>query len=995
MQVTFNQALRVMNKRSRSGQSIILVAFAFILLIAFVGIAVDVGMLFIRYSSLSRAVDSAAIAVAGQVKSGVNFVKLNATAQEYIKLQGNGALDVNSVLVETCETDIYNFVQAYMAFPGSGGAQPTKPFDDLVPSPPAFTRPDALANTMFAPNSTYPNGYPPTKLCQLDPQKLVRVSAQMDSPTTFLSLLGWRSVRLVATATSQTAVLDVALVLDTSWSMHADTFSDEADLTKGRCDRATTFPIYSDYGVAAPPNYVQTCWAFTDFTLPPTNSSSVPGGVGLHRYDPTQATAHDGIFQNAGSGGPQPAIRAECATEALRQNNYVGAIPPPSGPISGFAANYAWSGCCNTPGQLSYPASVTSTTLQQKAIDAFNQHIDPNFWIRDDPTYTEAWIRVNGDDSTVTTDPNWGAHMINGLADPYNYSALICQPFKRVRDAARHFIENLDFVRGDRIVLVTFAGRAQTVMPLNQSVPILLDKNDAIRTLNFQVGVDVEHDWVPKNLDITKGPIDLTMVYAGGQSRCSPNDDYSFGNYPYDYWRVTQCNDTDTGGGIRQARIALTNAEWVRREAVWVIVMLSDGFPNRTDAYTPTTSGFNDALIQGDPHYRVYEEDDYTIPAPGLTAECDNYIPGPMLANSKPQICPGWGTTPVTPLTYPPQYIDPQNPANPHSFGICPMYTYCGPITDAPPTQPLDWYGTPYSYCASQNWTSRAGGVTIPANDYRPFYDGTTPPPTGFERWSSGFSGCTATDPDARHFCMNPQGVINPSTSATVTISGTTVVNPNYDPNAAKDCDPRYDAADYARDQADYAGLLKYVDAAADNSGGRDVPGNFIAMFTIFFSHSGAATLDDGILGVKVLRYIADAGDNGTIDNPLQSWYRQHHWANYAEPSVANVWAAAPAPPAGYTQPVYKALTDVFFQGSATTATTDPCDQYDYNDQSPATRPMPPAPSGSTQIGANDAVNYEKLARTSCGQYYYAKNLSDIDKAFFDISGRLFTRLSR
>ncbi len=101
MRSSVKQFTRLMSKRSRSGQAIILVAFAFIALIAFVGIATDVALLFVRYSTLRRAVDAAAIAAAGQVRESSNYLALNAVAQQFIKVHG---LDPTKVVVETCET---------------------------------------------------------------------------------------------------------------------------------------------------------------------------------------------------------------------------------------------------------------------------------------------------------------------------------------------------------------------------------------------------------------------------------------------------------------------------------------------------------------------------------------------------------------------------------------------------------------------------------------------------------------------------------------------------------------------------------------------------------------------------------------------------------------------------------------------------------------------------------------------------------------------------
>ena len=55
-------------QRSQSGQSLVILAIGFIALLGFVGIVTDVSLMFVRYSSLTRAVDAASIAAAGQVR---------------------------------------------------------------------------------------------------------------------------------------------------------------------------------------------------------------------------------------------------------------------------------------------------------------------------------------------------------------------------------------------------------------------------------------------------------------------------------------------------------------------------------------------------------------------------------------------------------------------------------------------------------------------------------------------------------------------------------------------------------------------------------------------------------------------------------------------------------------------------------------------------------------------------------------------------------------
>src|SRR5204862_7275896 len=110
MRSSLSRMSRLMTKRSRSGQSIIIVAVAFIALIAFVGIATDVAMMFVRYSTLRRAVDAAAIAAAGQVRENATYETLNAVAQQFIQVHG---LNANTVRVETCDTEIADYISTH------------------------------------------------------------------------------------------------------------------------------------------------------------------------------------------------------------------------------------------------------------------------------------------------------------------------------------------------------------------------------------------------------------------------------------------------------------------------------------------------------------------------------------------------------------------------------------------------------------------------------------------------------------------------------------------------------------------------------------------------------------------------------------------------------------------------------------------------------------------------------------------------------------------
>src|SRR3954469_14557328 len=58
-------------QQGQIGQTIVIMAFGFIVLLAFVGIVTDVSLMFVRYTTLRRAVDAAAVAAAGQVRRAV------------------------------------------------------------------------------------------------------------------------------------------------------------------------------------------------------------------------------------------------------------------------------------------------------------------------------------------------------------------------------------------------------------------------------------------------------------------------------------------------------------------------------------------------------------------------------------------------------------------------------------------------------------------------------------------------------------------------------------------------------------------------------------------------------------------------------------------------------------------------------------------------------------------------------------------------------------
>lgn len=740
-------------RNSQQGQSILLLAFGFIALAAFVGLVTDVSIMFIRYAALRQAVDSAAIAAAGQIREGTDYGTVALTARQYIRLHG---LNPTRVWVETCETDIIEWKER------TGGTQPV-----II---------DANGNPVGV--------MPETELCDWqDPRKLVRVRAQIDSETTFLRLIGIDDFILTAAATSETAVLDVALVLDTSMSM--------AD--------ATDLGDYQAVGLSLP-----TGLADTANLLSPAN---------------------DPVLDNPGSYNSAALnIRYGCIREEVGSRFYRDKTRLQAG------------SCCNDPG------SNTALALQNDGSWAI---------------YTDS----NGNEQMDT-----GEQGIKNVSADQNFSDLICDPFKQVKDAARNFILRLDFVRGDRVALVTFDYWGKIIYPNNDTdhPPMMVSETDAINTLDQYVGVasksgQSHEGCLVEDIAVDAAATYLTQVMTGAE-QLQELDDRSLPRY-WAYETIAPCGNTNIGDGILQANNVLTNAATIRRDAVWVAILLTDGGANsslpaisRIDAQGGTAFTYGQAgfcpwasfcVPNGD---RAPALDPNNVNEVGRIVECaDGQTVGCEYAN---------------------KYAAPVGTIN------IPLYQECVNIMGQPDLPP---------------------GV-LDSNDLV----------------------CNDNNPNSRHFCLewsnNPERNGKPPA--------------NFANDANCGVTSRYDADDYARDMADFSGLIEVAPG---------VPGNFIAMFTIGFGEGVA----DSDTAAPLLRYIADAGDNGIIDNNVQQDWREHRtYLRYGEDgSLGGGW------PNSYGD-------------------NDPC------------------------YGVTDPNEW-------CGQYFFARTLSDLEAVFEAIASRLFTRISR
>lgn len=155
------------------GQVLIVVAFSIVFIIAIMGLALDVGVMFIENARLRRAVDSAALAAALQYREGYQMSYLEKSAIEFLGLNG---INDPGALVQVCQ-DISD-----PDYPNHHNADLCPPVGQLA-------------------------------------RKLVRVVARGNAYLAFLPVIGIDFAPIAAEATSETASVDVVLAIDRSESM--------------------------------------------------------------------------------------------------------------------------------------------------------------------------------------------------------------------------------------------------------------------------------------------------------------------------------------------------------------------------------------------------------------------------------------------------------------------------------------------------------------------------------------------------------------------------------------------------------------------------------------------------------------------------------------------------------------------------------------------------------------------------------------------------------
>mgnify|MGYP000266679341 CR=1 FL=1 len=171
----------------QQGQTLVILTFSIIGLLALVGLVTDGGLIYVHYGHLRRAIDAAAISAANQYREGRGIEELYTAAVETVQLQLGG---VHNVRVYWCNHREGAGADTVIDMQGEG----YDPHD-----------PDLCSNENHL------------------PRKRMRVEGQLEVQLAFLRIaLGEDPVMLGASAESEAAVLNLVLLLDTSESMAYD-----------------------------------------------------------------------------------------------------------------------------------------------------------------------------------------------------------------------------------------------------------------------------------------------------------------------------------------------------------------------------------------------------------------------------------------------------------------------------------------------------------------------------------------------------------------------------------------------------------------------------------------------------------------------------------------------------------------------------------------------------------------------------------------------------
>jgi hypothetical protein len=936
-------------RRGQSGQSLIILAIGFIALLAFVGIVTDVSLLFVRYNTLRRAVDAAALSAASQLRrvapdpallpavdtgQAESLANVNLAARQFIELYGITPTDV---VVETCASQTLNLYGTPP--PGDPDYPPVVPVDrnnvPLLDYTAGVVNWAAPENPLAHPDDV--RAY--LELCTQDELKLVRVTAQVQSSTVFLRLFGIPSLLLTESAISQTAVLDVVLIMDVSESMLQETtYQDYADAGYGRAYIPVTLPFDVNAGYASTRTLNPTAGHY-----PPCTTSTGDPGLRVAGVCEKTCTITDPVLQEQSAENFGIEINGQCGT-VLGFYNYL---------VSNTQA------AIFSPGGLGVPESFVPTGVDVADANPIRSEcqvrVSPSTIYNNSPIPSHLYNEYVTQFALNPTNRNLerlvtidgSRYLFHGTVPTYNYfgccndpngdgdfSDLVCEPFRTARNAAEGFLDRLDFLRGDRVAYVTFDRRAVVIdpdgggpqSPMIETQSNLLDGVTVIRRGATEV--------LRQNLGVRAEPsfyVDTDNDGLWDAYRTLNGSTFPGGHIPLD--QSNNYYDTTEVGILREHPIFGSCPLDVA------------GFgPEITNAYFDTFDGITyremfvrttplDAIIDGTrpafatshvltllppwQHFRSrYFSAEYRASCGGTnigsalaTASNGLYFHGRregavwlmvMLSDgaaaaSNPVTRSNGGSPDVAQLPEP-YFRDP----------VHGRYN--------PAAVPLGQYGA-YGLCP-YGTAGELGEVLLDQN----------------------FPFCSDRQPETRQFCSGVSG------------------NPDLRPiDDWTNCIEQYDVDDYARDWADWVALADLPGTGNPaRFGDEQLPIIFTIGFGLEYDPATNQPLD-GYLGEELLRYIADVGDNNRIDDDYWQWVLSGGLESAQRDRIPNA-------------------VDITNPNDPNYGNPGPCEGND----------------GSRTTFTRFTTNQ------NCGFYYQAATTAaELNQVFEDIAARLFTRISQ
>ncbi len=972
-------------RQGQIGQTIVIMAFGFIVLLAFVGIVTDVSLMFVRYTTLRRAVDAAAVAAAGQVRRTV-------PTQAEITAATAAGKDPDGYAFARSVTNINLAARQFIEFYGLSPSNVSVDSCDTLQQDPAKPGYDLATLTLLQCGTDF------------QPRKLVRVTAQLQSPTVFLRLIGWGTVTLEASAISETAVLDVVLIFDAAESMLKQTTYNEWQ--KVPIVDANGHLTYSGGNVATEDRSLRYL---------PVKMNRAPnwnGPAALYSLWPTAGGDWVKMWRTILNNMTQANIDADNANFPEIAFTWNGTTATHITNAAYLAAHQPRKECRTR----FFPYADTVSTR------AMTWLVTPSTPIAQDlqNSYTALLRNDSSSGSGVLTSSQSYDNRFDGFIPTYDYFGccndpngdmkfddLVCQPFKKVRDATESFLDRVDFVRGDRVALVTFDRSANLIDPDGPSgpqLPMITSQDNAVEALRSIVGVRAEPNFYAdtNNDGLWDSFVKGGTAYSGTSGGGTPITYEQTFDFATNTWKGKATAPTDAG--FNNTTLGKLADYPVRYNCIFNNATLQYPF----SIYSSQASQTDNTTYNGTQLFYPYDSTQPVIasrwPTPlaamtGTTVMNPNLNDGNWNASMKTKST-DYNTKNLSRQADKPLFsyefraacggnnvgaalrignnalLDPRTVRIGNTGAVWvmvllgdgaagasdPIQRNAAPIVASNPYGNLNQAPTGGSYgayglCPYGSFDDQMGLTT----------GWETRPPRcsddGSEASSGGIRGIRG--PVSRHFCTG--SAIGDNNNATVDIG------------KSPDCVSKYDVDDYARDWADFIGLTQLpatspfttVTGVDSSRSLLQLPTIFTIGFGLDFPESGGTCAGDptlftninDCLGEELLRYIADVGDNNRIDTDYQQDY----------------------------------LND----GAINGITAD--GQYKYGDRGPCESPIgsyanaEAAAAGGLFSGNNyDPLKFNPLPpKQSCGNYYNAPGGPELTKVFEDIASRMFTRITK